>query len=220
MFAKPVVAVQPGVGNAVRQWPPEHFASLIDLLVSRNGVNVILIGGSDERELAAEVLAQVSDHKAVVSLVGKSSLNDLPVLLATCALYVGNNSGPKHIAAGLGVPTIGIHSGVVDAVEWGPLGKRAIALQRNMFCSPCYWSKPEDCPRDLACLKQVEPSVVHRYCEALLARKAELANTTSSLIPPVTTKSPARSGRLPLSKAKPNACASRKNLPSKSGRGK
>ena len=73
---------------------------------------------------------------------GSTSLADLTGLLRACALYLGNNSGPKHIAAALGVPTIGIHSGVVDAAEWGPIGPRAIALQRNMVCSPCYLVKP------------------------------------------------------------------------------
>jgi hypothetical protein len=62
---------------------------------------------------------------------------------------------------------------VVDAVEWGPLGKRAIALQRNMICSPCYHEAPSDCPRDLACMKQLEPVIVHYYCSLLLAKPAE-----------------------------------------------
>ena len=52
LFDKPVVAVHPGVGNAMRQWPAEHFASLIDLLVEKNGVNAVLIGGAEEAELA------------------------------------------------------------------------------------------------------------------------------------------------------------------------
>jgi ADP-heptose:LPS heptosyltransferase/GT2 family glycosyltransferase len=170
LFAKPVVAVQPGVGNAARQWPPEHFAALIELLIQRNQVSVILIGGPDDQELADEILAMVEPRDGVVSLIGKTSMVDLPRLLAACALYVGNNTGPKHIAAGLGVPTIGIHSGVVDAVEWGPRGKQSIALQRRMHCSPCYLQTPADCPRDMACMRQLEPRVVHRYCERFLAQ--------------------------------------------------
>jgi hypothetical protein len=69
------------------------------------------------------------------------------------------------------VPTIGIHSGVVDAAEWGPTGPHAIALQRNMVCGPCYLVKPEECARDMACLKRLEPAVVHEYCEMMLARR-------------------------------------------------
>ena len=95
------------------------------------------------------------------------------MLLTACALYVGNNSGPKHIAAALGVPTIGIHSGVVDAIEWGPIGKRAVAVRRNMTCSPCYIARLEDCPRSFACMRGLEPNLVQEVSEIFLARAVE-----------------------------------------------
>ena len=173
LFDKPVVAVHPGVGNAMRQWPAEHFAALIDLLVEKNGVNAVLIGGAEEAELADEVLARVANRDAVVSVVGKTPLRQLPDLLRACVLYVGNNSGPKHIAAALGVPTIGIHSGVVDAIEWGPIGRRAVALRRNMTCSPCYLARMEDCPRGFACMRGLEPGAVQEVSEILLARPVD-----------------------------------------------
>jgi ADP-heptose:LPS heptosyltransferase/GT2 family glycosyltransferase len=173
LFDKPVVAVHPGVGNAMRQWPSEHFASLVDLMVERNGVNAVLIGGREEAELADAVLAQIANTACVASLVGKTSLQQLPVLLQACALYVGNNSGPKHIAAALGVPTIGIHSGVVDAIEWGPIGQRSVAVRRNMSCSPCYLARLEDCPRGFACMNGLEPMAVQEVAEQLLGRRVE-----------------------------------------------
>ena len=172
LFSKPVVAVHPGVGQVMRQWPAVHFAALIDLLITKNDVNVVLIGSPDESSLGQEVLSLVSGRRSVVSLVGKTALKDLPALLQACALFVGNNSGPQHIAAGLGVPTIGIHSGVVDATEWGPAGPRAVAIQRNMVCSPCHLIKLEDCVRGLTCLNELYPEAVHRYCEMFLARPA------------------------------------------------
>ncbi len=168
LFARPVVAVHPAVGTVMRQWPAEHFAALIDLLVERNGVNAVLIGGRDEMAVGEAVLARVVHRDSVASAMGRTQLLDLPALLSACALYVGNNSGPKHIAAALGVPTIGIHSGVVDAIEWGPLGRSAVALRRNMHCSPCYLARQEDCPRSLACLRQLEPNMVQPAAELLL----------------------------------------------------
>ena len=161
----------------MRQWPAEHFASLIDLLVEKNAVNAVLIGGAEEAELAEEVLDQVANRDAVVSVVGKTPLRQLPDLLRACALYVGNNSGPKHIAAALGVPTIGIHSGVVDAIEWGPIGKRAVAVRRNMTCSPCYLARLEDCPRGFACMRGLEPTSVQEVSEVFLARPVEQLGT-------------------------------------------
>jgi ADP-heptose:LPS heptosyltransferase len=105
----------------------------------------------------------------VLSLIGRVKLAELPALLAACALFVGNNSGPKHIAAALGVPTVGIHSGVVDATEWAPLGPRAVAVRRAMACSPCYLARPQDCHRELACLVGLEPAAVYAVCARLLA---------------------------------------------------
>jgi len=168
LFTKPVVAIHPGAGNITKQWPTEHFSALMDLLIERNDVNVLLVGGPDEVEVANSLLNNVLHPEAVASMAGKTALADLPRLLATCALYVGNDSGPKHIAAAVGVPTLGVHSGVVDPVEWGPMGPRAVALRRNMTCSPCYLANAEDCPRALACLRFLEPSLVYEAAAMLL----------------------------------------------------
>ena len=170
LFDRPVVVVHPGAGNITKQWPVEHFSTLIDLLTERDGVNVILIGGPDEVALVDSLLATVQRPAAIVSVAGKTSLTVLADLLTACTLYIGNDSGPKHIAAALGVPTLGVHSGVVDATEWAPLGRRAVALRRNMTCAPCYLQHAEDCPRNLACLRFLEPALVHQAAQMLLAR--------------------------------------------------
>ncbi|MGA3399264.1 MAG: glycosyltransferase family 9 protein [Acetobacteraceae bacterium] len=170
LFHKPVVAMHIGAGNITKTWPAEYFSALIDLLTERNGVAVMLIGGPDEREAAEALRETLLRPDAVGSVVGETPLDELPRLLSACCLYIGNDSGPKHIAAALGVPTIGIHSGVVDAIEWGPVGRRAVALRRNMTCSPCYLARAEDCPRGLACLRHLDPSVVYQTAAMLLAR--------------------------------------------------
>ena len=173
LWSRPVVAVHPGVGNEMRRWPVEKFAAVINLLTERNGVGVVLIGGADEMEIAEQAMTQVIDRSFVRSLVGRTKLRDLPALLQSCVLYIGNNTGPKHIAASLGVPTIGIHSGVVDAAEWGPVGNRAVALTRDMACSPCYLNSLADCPRFYACMRQLEPALVHQMAETFLARPVD-----------------------------------------------
>ena len=170
LFVRPVVAVHPGAGNITKQWPVEHFAALIDLLIERNGVNVLLIGGPDEVEIADSVMRSVLHQGAVASMTGQTSLVMLPRVLAACVLYIGNDSGPKHIAAAMGMPTIGIHSGVVDTAEWGPVGARAVAVRRNMTCSPCYLEDATDCPRNLACLRGLDVTHVYNLAEVLLGR--------------------------------------------------
>ena len=170
LFDKPVVAIHPGAGNTTKQWPEEHFSALIDLLIERNDVNILIVGGPDEIEIADALMETVLCSDFVASMAGQTSLAMLPRLLAACVLYIGNDSGPKHIAAAMGLPTIGIHSGVVDAAEWGPVGERAVAVQRNMTCSPCYLAVAADCPRELACLHGLEVTHVHNLAETLLMR--------------------------------------------------
>jgi len=132
-------------------------------------LHVILIGAPEDADLAEKILRPLANRRSVWSLIGHVKLADLPALLTRCTLFIGNNSGPQHIAAGLGVSTVGIHSGVVDAREWGPKGTRAVALQRAMTCAPCYHTKPAECPRALACLRELSPRDVLQVCQQLLA---------------------------------------------------
>ena len=127
-------------------------------------------------------------------------------MLGACALFIGGNSGPKHIAAASGVPTIGIHSGVVDPGEWGPMGERSVALYRDMSCAPCYLSKPEHCPRGMACVEMLDPALVYRTAEIFLARPATQRPAPPAFVPgpiaervvapPRQTKKPVRPGKV------------------------
>jgi ADP-heptose:LPS heptosyltransferase/GT2 family glycosyltransferase len=170
-LARRLVCVHPGVGNPVRQWPATSFAALIDLLAAEEDMHAILVGGPDEQDVAREVMAAVAAKDRVVSLVGSLKLDALSDVMQACALFVGNNSGPKHIAAALGVPSLGIHSAVVDAGEWAPLGGAAMALQRQMICGPCYLEFASDCPRALACLTGIKPRDALAACRRLLAAR-------------------------------------------------
>ncbi len=171
-FARPLVAIHAGAGAENKQWPAENFAALIDLMTAEADVDSVIIGGPDEAPVAEAVRDAVRRPERVKVLAGSLALGELPVLLRACALYVGNDSGPKHIAAALGVPTVAIHSGSVDATEWGPLGPAAMALRREMSCSPCYLAFARDCHRGLACLRGIRVGDVWRTARRLLALRA------------------------------------------------
>jgi O-antigen biosynthesis protein len=175
-----LVAVHAGAGNITKQWPAEHFAALIDLLIACDGAGIVLIGGPDDVAVSQAIIAQAARPEAIACLAGCMSLAGLPQLLAACDLFIGNDSGPKHIAAALDIPTIGIHSGVVDANEWAPVGRRAVAVQRNMTCSPCYLANAADCPRNLACLRRLEPTMVHHLAQMFLASPLRHASIIDS----------------------------------------
>ncbi len=166
---RPLVCVHPSAGSENRRWPAAAFAGLIDLLVARHDADILVIGGPDEAPLVSEMTGLCREGARIVSMVGKVGLRQLPMLLAGCDLYVGNDSGPKHLAASLGVPVVGVHGGSVNPVEWGPLGPAAVAIHRAMTCSPCYLSKVSDCHRGLACLTGIRVGDVYAQCRRLLA---------------------------------------------------
>ena len=167
--ARPIVCVHPGVGNAIRQWPAAHYAGLIDLL-AEDGLHSVLVGAPEEASIAEDILRRIASSGMAESLVGRVRLAELAQVMRACVLFVGNNSGPQHLAACLGLPTVGIHSGVVDAAEWAPLGAQAVAIRRRMACSPCYLEFASDCPREMACLTGLRPRDVLAACRRLLKK--------------------------------------------------
>jgi ADP-heptose:LPS heptosyltransferase len=164
----PLVCMHAGAGTALKQWPAPNFAALIRLLLDGSALRVVLIGGAEEAAQAEHVLALAGNPPLARSLVGQVPLSDLPELLRQAVLFVGNDSGPKHLAAGLGVPTVAVHAAHVDAAEWGPAGPRAIAVRRRMTCGPCYIAEEQECPRGVVCLRGIEPGQVYRACRLLL----------------------------------------------------
>ncbi len=163
-----LVCLHPGAGAPNKQWPLASFASLIEALAA-DGLGVLVIGSSDEAALVTRLLRGVRNDAPVASLAGLVGLADLPRILLAMDLFVGNDSGPKHLAASLGVPTVGIHSGTVDAGEWAPIGPTALTVRRDTVCSPCYLADIKDCHRSLACLTGIAVGDVYRACHKLLA---------------------------------------------------
>jgi ADP-heptose:LPS heptosyltransferase/GT2 family glycosyltransferase len=169
LFRRPVICIHPGAGNEMKQWPADYFAALICRLIAGDSLNVALIGGGDDRDIVDQIVKKVAAPKRVVSLVGRLKLAELPNFLRACRLFIGNDSGPKHIASAVGIPTIAIHGGTVDAREWGPVGPFSIAVLHDVACSPCFLNRLSDCPRDLACLRELSPHDVYRVAGQLLA---------------------------------------------------
>jgi ADP-heptose:LPS heptosyltransferase len=181
LFHSDYACIHPASGTPMRQWPPEYFAMLIDLLVQNSGIKVAILGGPDELAIAQQVLDKVDSTHGIYNLVGRSRLAEVPNIMARSVLFVGNNSGPQHIAAGLGVPTVGVHSGVIASEEWGPLGADAVALRRDVGCAPCYRGKVEDCHRFLACVRTLPPHWVYEVCQKLLLLRGNQSWSKSGL---------------------------------------
>lgn len=164
-----LVGIHPGVGNPLKQWPIAYFSRLSDLLVDRYRAQVVLFGGEKERESVSQ-LVDMMDHKhKAISLAGKTSLEEFMNMVKYCHVFIGNDSGPCHIAGVTGVPTLIISGGQVSPYEWHPLGDKTISVRLDVPCAPCYKALPEHCPNNRKCLVFLWPEKVFEAIEQLLA---------------------------------------------------
>jgi ADP-heptose:LPS heptosyltransferase len=102
---RPRIALHPGATDPRRRWPAERFARVADELVA-DGYEVVVTGTPAERDVVESVVAAA--RTPVRPLVGALSLGGLAALYARCAMVIGNDSGPLHLAAAVGTPTVGV----------------------------------------------------------------------------------------------------------------
>lgn len=166
-----LVGIHPGVGNSIKQWPLPYFARLIDIIAERCKLNtkIIILGGKTDRKAANEIFSHVKSKDNVISIAGETSLNEFIEIVKKCDLFIGNDSGPCHIAGFLGVPTLTIFSGHVSPYEWHPLGQKSLTIRVDLPCSPCYLAGPEQCSYNLKCLKSLWPEKVWEAVNQLMA---------------------------------------------------
>jgi lipopolysaccharide heptosyltransferase II len=136
----PLVVLNPNAGSLSleRCWPPERFSELARRLIAREGARVVLIGSAAERPRCAAI-AQGAGSPApgrLLDLSGVLSIGALAALLDGAQLFVTNDSGPMHVCAALGTPTIGLF-GPETPQMYAPLGLRTRWLYRPPPCSPC-----------------------------------------------------------------------------------
>jgi len=161
----PLIGIHPGARPPARRWPPARFAAVADDLARLHGARVVLTGGPGEEATVRAVIEHMRTRP--LDVAGRTSIGGLAALVARLDLFIGNDSGPAHLPAAAGTPTVRVF-GPADARRWAPLDLSRHAVVRHPVpCSPCaYW----ECPIDHRCLRLIEPGDVIRAAEHLLAR--------------------------------------------------
>jgi len=128
------IAVHPGSGAAPAQkrWPLCRFAEVARTLVAQTGAQIIVAGGPSEAALAAQLCCAIGP--AAISLAGRLNLRQSMALFAACDLFVGNDSGPLHLASAVGTPVVGVY-GPTDPAVFGPWAppQRVVTIQAPEF---------------------------------------------------------------------------------------
>jgi len=171
---EPVVALCPGsINSRAKRWPAEAYAALADRLIDTQR-QVLLIGSKEEADVSREVTSRMR-HQPIV-LTGQTTLDQITAVLAGVDLIVTNDTGPAHIGAALGRPTIVIF-GPTNPLTTRPFSPAAEILRHPPDCAPCML---RDCPIDHRCMTAITVDEVFEHSHALLKRSS-FAKTVRSL---------------------------------------
>jgi heptosyltransferase-2 len=141
-----LIALAPGAGIERRQWPTARFAELAVLLVETMGAQIVIVGGPTDEPLARAILSQAGKASGqILNLAGRTSLGATAAVLRRCALFVGNDSGPMHMAAAMRTPCVEISChpaagnpvGANSPLRFSPWRVPSRVLQPASAIAPC-----------------------------------------------------------------------------------
>ena len=166
-----IAVVFPGASTKMKRWAPKRYRELVRWLIE-HGLRVVIIGGAADVAVA-RIVTEGLDASRVLNLAGTTTLPRTAAVIALADLYVSSDTGPLHIAYGVGTPTVHLFgSGILE--KWAPAGSRYRAVHKALPCSPCtrYGYTPP-CPYGVECMKQIGvDDVIPKLIEALAERQA------------------------------------------------
>ncbi len=136
-----LIGIHPGAGTSTKRWGMEKYSELIRRIIADLPVRVVLLGGSEDRPVADDILTAIKEirlDRRFIDLCGRlPHLRSFMAVAQQCALYIGNDTGPSHIAAALDVPLICLFSGTNEPSEWGPRGSSVVLIRKRIECEGC-----------------------------------------------------------------------------------
>jgi len=129
-----IVGIHPGSGTTAvaRRWDPDRFAAVADML-ARLGYKIVISGTPSETGLVDEVSNQMEEKSVPATSL---TLKQFCALTTHFDLFISNDTGPMHLAAAMGTPTLGL-MGMNTPVRYAPLGRRNRYVFKSFPCSPC-----------------------------------------------------------------------------------
>ena len=133
---KLLIGIHPGGNWEYKLWRVEKYAQLATALCERQNASILLFAGPNERKLQSQV-ADMMDTPPI--LVETENLREVTALIAACDIYIGNDTGPMHIAAAVGTPVVALF-GSTNHIRSGPYGDEHTVVQSSidLGCNPCH----------------------------------------------------------------------------------
>jgi ADP-heptose:LPS heptosyltransferase len=174
---RPYVALAPTNEFYTKRWAPERYAAIAEALVAR-GFQIVMTGAPTEEQRAQLAEAQAASKRYLAGLTGLS-IGELVAVIAGAKLFVGNDSGPAHIAAAVKTPLVALF-GPASAVRWSPWRAPSVLVQNYFPCNPCamYSCEAFDEPE---CIKSITVDQVMKAIDRLWTINALNKSSVNSL---------------------------------------
>ena len=133
---EPFAVIHPGAGADIKLWNARRFGEIARFLAATYGLKIVLTGSAAEKSLLDQV--KTAAELPVVSLAGNLRIPQLAAVMKLAYLAVGVDSGPMHLAAAVGTPTVHLF-GPSDPALFGPRGEagRHLVVSSSYLCVPC-----------------------------------------------------------------------------------
>jgi ADP-heptose:LPS heptosyltransferase len=160
-----LVAISPGATFSHKVWPTERYVFVCHELFARYACRFIVVGIDADRPMGEMLKEALGIH--CLDMTGKTSVTQLAGLLGLCRLFVGNDSGPAHVASAVGCPCVTVTSALDFPGIWEPWNSRERVARVRIDCEFCL--SLTSCPRKTnACITSVDPNEVLRMCSQVL----------------------------------------------------
>jgi ADP-heptose:LPS heptosyltransferase len=143
--AAPYIIVHPLSGWSYKTWPLQKFQELIHRIFEAYPHQILIIGAESDRICLQSLVEGFAQHSRVLFAVGLP-LDKLAAVIAGASLFIGGDSGPLHLAAAVGTPSVGLF-GPGPPELTGPQAAENRYIYRKLDCSPC---NQEECVRPWA----------------------------------------------------------------------
>jgi lipopolysaccharide heptosyltransferase II len=160
-------AKNPGQELPIKRWPAEYYAIVAQAL-EKEGWRIILIGRSPGDDDALQIMKETVPN--VVSAISNLTLQQSGALMQKCRMIVCNDSGPLHMAAAVGTPTVAIF-GPTDPKRWAPRGKNHLWIWNRIECTRAMMYGKYDSPGLRENILKVQPKHVLKAVHKLLKQK-------------------------------------------------
>lgn len=140
------------------QWP--HYGKLASLLLEKTDIKVVMM--TDDPLMRSRLPRELSASDRFQLLDKRLPFDDLDALLSFCAVFVGNDSGPGHLASLRGANVVNLFLARQNWNEWGH-ENRGYIISRRVPCAGCnIYYDPEECGKGFACIANISPDEVFR----------------------------------------------------------